>query len=128
MYRLFWLYVFFGVPVYAAPVIPNFRQGGLQQHVETKSTIVEDIKSRRGNMSCKNIRVKICNGNYKKRIGEIISKNNNLYKIRLANNYVTFDSNDQYKIIYEKYSNLIQIDYGINSPFKIHFNNLIKIL
>ena len=35
MYRLFWLYVFFGVPVYAAPVIPNFQQGVLQQHVET---------------------------------------------------------------------------------------------
>ena len=45
MYRLFWLYVFFGVPVYAAPVIPNFQQGVLQQHVETKQTIVEDIKS-----------------------------------------------------------------------------------
>ena len=45
MYRLFWLYVFFGVPIYAAPVIPNFQQGVLQQHVETKSTIVEDIKS-----------------------------------------------------------------------------------
>ena len=44
MYRLFWLYVFFGVPVYAAPVIPNFQQGVLQQHVETKQTIVEDVE------------------------------------------------------------------------------------
>tara|TARA_R100000655_G_scaffold7848_2_gene20883 strand:+ start:1730 stop:2173 length:444 start_codon:yes stop_codon:yes gene_type:complete len=45
MYRLFWLYVFCTAPTYAGSVIPNFQQGVLQQHVETKSTIVEDIKS-----------------------------------------------------------------------------------
>ena len=45
MYRLFWLYVFFGVPTYAAPIVPNFQQGVLQQHVETRQVIQEDIKS-----------------------------------------------------------------------------------
>ena len=45
MYRLFWLYVFFGVPAYASPIIPNFQQGVLQQHVETRSVIQEEIKS-----------------------------------------------------------------------------------
>jgi len=45
MYRLFWLYVFCTRPTYAGSIIPNFQQGVLQQHVETKSTIVEDIKS-----------------------------------------------------------------------------------
>ena len=45
MYRLFWLYVFCTAPTYAGSIIPNFQQGVLQQHVETKSTIVEDIKS-----------------------------------------------------------------------------------
>ena len=32
-------------PLKAIPVIPNFQQGVLQQRVETKSTILEDIKS-----------------------------------------------------------------------------------
>ena len=32
-------------PLQAIPVIPNFQQGVLQQRVETKSTILEDIKS-----------------------------------------------------------------------------------
>ena len=45
MYRLFWLYVFFGVPTYAAPIVPNFQQGVLHQHVETRSVIQEEIKS-----------------------------------------------------------------------------------
>ena len=45
MYRLLWLYALFSAQIYAAPVIPNFQQGVLQQHVETKQTIVEDIKS-----------------------------------------------------------------------------------
>ena len=45
MYRLSWLYVFFGVPTYAAPIVPNFQQGVLQQHVETRQVIQEDIKS-----------------------------------------------------------------------------------
>tara|TARA_B100000212_G_scaffold259775_1_gene199731 strand:+ start:220 stop:648 length:429 start_codon:yes stop_codon:yes gene_type:complete len=45
MYRLIGLYALFFAPVYAAPVIPNFQQGVLQQHVETKQTIIEDIKS-----------------------------------------------------------------------------------
>jgi len=45
MYRLLGLYALFSAPIYAAPVIPNFQQGVLQQHVETKQTILEDIKS-----------------------------------------------------------------------------------
>jgi len=45
MYKLLGLYALFSAPIYAAPVIPNFQQGVLQQHVETKQTIVEDIKS-----------------------------------------------------------------------------------
>ena len=32
-------------PVYSLPVVPNFQQGILQQRVETKSTVTEDIKS-----------------------------------------------------------------------------------
>tara|TARA_R100000654_G_scaffold1533_2_gene5582 strand:+ start:74 stop:505 length:432 start_codon:yes stop_codon:yes gene_type:complete len=35
----------FAVPVYAVPIVPNFQQGVLQQRVETKSIIKEDIKS-----------------------------------------------------------------------------------
>jgi len=45
MYRLIGLYALFFAPVYAAPVIPNFQQGVLQQHVETRSVVQEDIKS-----------------------------------------------------------------------------------
>ena len=45
MKKLFWLFFLFTTPSYAVPVIPNFQQGVLQQRVETKSTIVEDIKS-----------------------------------------------------------------------------------
>ena len=35
----------FSAPVYAQSVIPNFNQGVLTQRSETKSTVVEDIKS-----------------------------------------------------------------------------------
>ena len=45
MYRFILLISFFGVPVYAQNVIPNFQQGVLTQRSETKSTTVEDIKS-----------------------------------------------------------------------------------
>ena len=45
MRKLFWLSLLIPNPLYAIPVIPNFQQGVLQQRVETKSTIVEDIKS-----------------------------------------------------------------------------------
>ena len=45
MHKLFLLIVFINVPVYSQNVIPNFQQGVLNQHSETKSTIVEDIKS-----------------------------------------------------------------------------------
>ena len=45
MKKLFWLSFFISCPIYAIPVIPNFQQGVLQQRVETKSTILEDIKS-----------------------------------------------------------------------------------
>ena len=43
MYRLFWLYVFFGVPTYASPIVPNFQQGILNNHTETKSVINRDL-------------------------------------------------------------------------------------
>ena len=45
MRKLFWLSFLFVTPIYAAPIVPNFQQGVLNQRVETKSTIVEDIKS-----------------------------------------------------------------------------------
>ena len=45
MKKLFWLSLIFPTPLFAVPVIPNFQQGVLQQRVETKSTILEDIKS-----------------------------------------------------------------------------------
>ena len=45
MHKLFLLIVFINVPVYSQNVIPNFQQGVLNQHSETKTTIVEDIKS-----------------------------------------------------------------------------------
>ena len=35
----------FSTPVYSTPVVPNFQTGVLQQHVETKSTIIENIQS-----------------------------------------------------------------------------------
>lgn len=45
MQKYLWLCLLCSTPVYAIPVVPNFQQGVLQQHVETKSTVVEDIKS-----------------------------------------------------------------------------------
>ncbi len=33
------------IPAKALPVVPNFQQGVLNQRVETKSTVTEDIKS-----------------------------------------------------------------------------------
>ncbi len=45
MKLVFWFLLITSCPVQAIPVIPNFQQGVLQQRVETKSTILEDIKS-----------------------------------------------------------------------------------
>ena len=45
MRLVFWLLLVTSTPLQAIPVIPNFQQGVLQQRVETKSTILEDIKS-----------------------------------------------------------------------------------
>jgi len=45
MKLIFWLLLVTSTPLKAIPVIPNFQQGVLQQRVETKSTILEDIKS-----------------------------------------------------------------------------------
>ena len=45
MKLVFWLLLVTSTPLQAIPVIPNFQQGVLQQRVETKSTILEDIKS-----------------------------------------------------------------------------------
>ena len=45
MQKLILLIALFNIPVYAQNVIPNFQQGVLNQHSETKSTTVEDIKS-----------------------------------------------------------------------------------
>lgn len=45
MRLVFWLLLVTTTPLQAIPVIPNFQQGVLQQRVETKSTILEDIKS-----------------------------------------------------------------------------------
>ena len=45
MKLFFWLLLVTSTPLQAIPVIPNFQQGVLQQRVETKSTILEDIKS-----------------------------------------------------------------------------------
>ena len=45
MQKLILLIALFNIPVYAQNVIPNFQQGVLHQRSETKSTIVEDIKS-----------------------------------------------------------------------------------
>ena len=45
MYSYAILLSLFSAPVYAQSVIPNFNQGVLTQRSETKSTVVEDIKS-----------------------------------------------------------------------------------
>ena len=45
MYRYAILLSLLSAPVYANSVIPNFNQGVLTQRSETKSTVVEDIKS-----------------------------------------------------------------------------------
>ena len=45
MHRYAILLSLFSSPVYAQSVIPNFNQGVLTQRSETKSTVVEDIRS-----------------------------------------------------------------------------------
>ena len=39
------IFLLFATPVAAVPVVPNFQQGVLQQHVETSSVVQETIKS-----------------------------------------------------------------------------------
>tara|TARA_B100001057_G_C22677925_1_gene882599 strand:+ start:299 stop:727 length:429 start_codon:yes stop_codon:yes gene_type:complete len=45
MKKYLFLGLLFQVPVYSQPVVPNFQTGVLQQHVETKSTVLENIQS-----------------------------------------------------------------------------------
>ena len=45
MKKLIWLFLFVNSSAFATPVIPNFQQGVLQQHSETRSVVQEDIKS-----------------------------------------------------------------------------------
>ena len=40
---IFFLFIFYK-PVYANQVIPNFQTGVLQQHVETRSTVLENLQ------------------------------------------------------------------------------------
>ena len=45
MKRVLPLLLLYNFPAYSQPVVPNFQTGVLQQHVETRSTVLEDIKS-----------------------------------------------------------------------------------
>tara|TARA_R100000231_G_C5231088_1_gene136706 strand:- start:154 stop:582 length:429 start_codon:yes stop_codon:yes gene_type:complete len=45
MRKYFYILFLFYLPVKANQVIPNFQTGVLQQHVETKSTVLENIQS-----------------------------------------------------------------------------------
>ena len=45
MKRFIYILFFINIPVNANQVIPNFQTGVLQQHVETKSTVLENIQS-----------------------------------------------------------------------------------
>ena len=45
MIKYLYLLFLFSNPAYSTPVVPNFQTGVLQQHVETKSTILENIQS-----------------------------------------------------------------------------------
>ena len=45
MKKLLGLFLLFQPPVFAERIIPNFQQGVLTQHTETRSVIQEDIKS-----------------------------------------------------------------------------------
>jgi len=45
MIKYLYLLFLFSSPVHSTPVVPNFQTGVLQQHVETKSTVLENIQS-----------------------------------------------------------------------------------
>tara|TARA_R100000655_G_scaffold625_1_gene2604 strand:- start:965 stop:1393 length:429 start_codon:yes stop_codon:yes gene_type:complete len=45
MKRIFLMLFVFNSPCFAGAVIPNFQQGVLQNHTETSSVVVENIKS-----------------------------------------------------------------------------------
>ena len=45
MKRLFVILALLGSPAYAVPVVPNFTQGGMTSHTETRQKITETINS-----------------------------------------------------------------------------------
>lgn len=75
------------------------------------------------------VRIKILEGLYKDRIGEIVDYKNGKYIINLSNNDVAgFNNEIIFEQIEEKEDNLYKLDEGLNSPYKINIDKLLKLI
>lgn len=75
------------------------------------------------------VRVKILHGKYQDRIGEIIDFKNEKYIINLSDNDVAGFNNDiQFQQIEEFENNILLLDKGLNSPYEINIDTLLKLV
>jgi hypothetical protein len=75
------------------------------------------------------IRVKILEGQYKDRIGEIVDYKDGKYLINLSNNDVAgFNNEIKFDQIEELEENLHKLDNGLNSPYEVNIEKLLKLI
>ena len=76
------------------------------------------------------IRVQIIDVNsiYYDKLGEIERNDGDKYLVKISNNLYSFAENDTYEKIYLEEYQFEKIDMGINSPYNIDIQELIKLL
>ena len=76
-----------------------------------------------------NVRIEVSDNILEKgMIGEIICKKNDGYLIRLGKNFIGLSQDENYDTIFLKEKQFLKLDNGINSPWKIDINKLLKLI
>ena len=76
-----------------------------------------------------NVRIEISDNIPEKgMIGEIICKKKDSYLIRLGKNFIGLSQDENYDTLILKETQFLKLDNGINSPWKIDINKLLKLI
>ena len=78
----------------------------------------------------KNVRISVIDSEseYFNKLGEIIEKKDDKYLIKLADNYIGWNENEQYDTALLFENQFKKLDNGINSPWKVNIDKLIEIV
>lgn len=78
----------------------------------------------------KNVRISVIDtkSEYFNKLGEIIEKKDDKYLIKLADNYIGWNENEQYDTALLFENQFKKLDNGINSPWKVNVDKLIQIV